>query len=62
MSKSTGSVPLPVGMPIAMGFVPNMASVAPCGATYSGDCAITKPINPLLAIFSAKYLSQKRYY
>mmetsp|Transcript_33699 Transcript_33699/g.100346 ORF Transcript_33699/g.100346 Transcript_33699/m.100346 type:complete len:304 (-) Transcript_33699:153-1064(-) len=43
------------GMEIAMGFVPNTAFFAPCGATNSGDCASTMPISPRWASSSAKY-------
>ena len=35
-----------VGTPTAIGFVPKMGSVLPCGATYSGDWLMAMPIRP----------------
>ena len=51
MSSTTG---LPaVGMPTPTGFVPKMGSIAPLGATNSGDTANTNAIKPSSAIFCA---------
>ena len=45
-----------VGTPTAIGLVPKMGSVVPCGATYSGDWLMATPISPWRAIASTQYL------
>ena len=53
---STTTEPFSEGTPMAKGLVPKMASVAPCGVTYSGDWESTTPIMPLSARCFAQYL------
>ncbi len=53
---STTTEPFSEGTPMAKGLVPKMASVAPCGVTYSGDWESTMPIMPLSASCFAQYL------
>ncbi len=45
-----------VGTATAIGLVPKMASVVPCGATYSGDWLMATPISPWRAMASTQYL------
>ncbi|KAA6423072.1 MAG: hypothetical protein FRX49_07060 [Trebouxia sp. A1-2] len=58
VAMSTTTEPLSEGTPMAKGLVPKMASVAPCGVTYSGDWESTMPIMPLSASCFAQYLYQ----
>lgn len=51
-----------IGTPIAIGLVPKMGSVVPCGATYSGDWLIATPIKPWRAMPSTQYLHIHLYW
>mmetsp|Transcript_1584 Transcript_1584/g.5245 ORF Transcript_1584/g.5245 Transcript_1584/m.5245 type:complete len:269 (+) Transcript_1584:1229-2035(+) len=51
MSRTTG--PVAVGIPTPIGFVPNIGSIAPAGATNSGLTASTSAMSPSFATFSA---------